>query len=264
MKFNLWVAFLTLARTEDIMRPLRDAALVAIQHEVRDHYGWAYADDVNSAEGLLRTCDEHPNAKALGWSAEGRQQTLEALVQQLEEAQNVVLVGAAVVETDLHGEWPEKTVFIAADGAVGACFDKVDVLCVVTDLDGGDHLHEAVRRQIPLIVHAHGDNEARWRACTAAWANQGGASLVLTHQTDETYPDMHNVGGFTDGDRAACLLAALGVPLEHVRFVGYAVDHVGPWSGTTDEARKLDKLKWMERILDRLNAGWRTQRQSRG
>ena len=33
MKFNLGVAFLTLARTEGIMRPLRDAALVAIQHD---------------------------------------------------------------------------------------------------------------------------------------------------------------------------------------------------------------------------------------
>ena len=240
MKFNLWVAFLTLARTEVIMRPLRDAALVAIQHEVRAHYGWAYDDDVNSAEGLRKACNEHPHAEAFGWSAEGRRQTLEALVQRLEDAQNVVLVGAAVVEEDLDGEWPEKTVFIAADGAVGACLGKVDVLCVVTDLDGGDHLHEAVRQEIPLIVHAHGDNEAQWRIYTEAWANKGGASLVLTHQTDETYTDMHNVGGFTDGDRAACLLAALGVPLEHVRFVGYAVDHVGPWSATTDPVRKLE------------------------
>ena len=262
MKFNLGVAFLTLARTEGIMRPFRDAALVAIQHEVRAHYGWAYTADVNSAEGLRKTCNEHPHAEALGWSADGRRQTLRALVQQLEEAQNVVLVGAAVVEEDLNRNWPEKTVFIAADGAVGACFDKVDVLCVVTDLDGGDHLHEAVRQGIPLIVHAHGDNEEQWRVCTAAWANQGGASLVLTHQTDETYPDMHNVGGFTDGDRAACLLTALGVPLEHVQFVGYAVDHVGPWSGATDPVRKLDKLQWMERILDELNPGWRMQRES--
>lgn len=262
MKFNLGVAFLTLARTEGIMRPLRDAALVAIQHEVRTHYGWAYVDDVNSAEGLRRACNEHPEAEALGWSAEGRRATLEALVQRLEEAQNVVLVGAAVVEEDLNRHWPEKTVFLAADGAVGACFGRVDVLCVITDLDGGDHLHEAVRRGIPLIVHAHGDNEERWQACTATWAKQGGASLVLTHQTDEAYPDMHNVGGFTDGDRAACLLAALGVPLEHVQFVGYAVDHVGPWSGATDPVRKLDKLKWMERILNLLNAGWKTQRQS--
>ena len=262
MKFNLGVAFLTLARTGNTMRPMPDAALVAIQHEVRAHYGWAYADDANSAEGLRRACNEHPDAEALGWSAEGRRATLEALVQRLEDAQNVVLVGAAVVEEDLNGKWPEKTVFLAADGAVGACFGKVDVLCVVTDLDGGVHLHEAVRQGIPLIVHAHGDNVARWQACTATWAKQGGAALVLTHQTDETYPDMHNVGGFTDGDRAACLLAALGVPLEHVQFVGYAVDHVGPWSGATDPVRKLDKLKWMERILNLLNVGWKTQRQS--
>ena len=80
MKFNLGVAFLTLARTEGIMRPM-DAALVAIQHEVRTHYGWAYVDDVNSAEGLRRACNEHPEAEALGWSAEGRRATLEALVQ---------------------------------------------------------------------------------------------------------------------------------------------------------------------------------------
>ena len=50
----------------------------------------------------------------------------------------MVLVGAAVVEEDLNRHWPEKTVFLAADGAVGACFGRVDgVLCVITDLDGG-------------------------------------------------------------------------------------------------------------------------------
>ncbi len=262
MKFNLGVAFLTSVGTEATMRPVPDAALVAIQHDVRAHYGWAYTNDVNSALGLRTTCNEHPSAEACNWSVNQRRQTLNGLTERLEEAAHVVLVGAAVVESDLNRAWPENTVFVAADGAVGACFDKVDVLCVVTDLDGGEHLDEAVRRRIPLIVHAHGDNEARWQRCIAAWAALGGAPLVLTHQTDELYPDMLNVGGFTDGDRAACLLAALGVPLDRMKFVGYAVDHVGPWSGATDPVRKLDKLKWMERILDHLGASWKNRRES--
>ena len=262
MKFNLGVAFLTFARTEGTMRLVPDAALVAVQHDVRAHYGWAYSSDKESADGLRHICNQHPQAEALGWSPNQRAKTLEALMQRLDEAENVVLIGAAIEEQDLAKQWPENSVFIAADGAVGACFDRVDVLCVITDLDGGEHLDEAVLRQIPLIVHAHGDNRAHWQAYTTAWAKQGGVPLVLTHQTDEHYPDMHNIGGFTDGDRAACFLAAAGVSFDRVHFVGYAVGHVGPWSGATDPVRKLDKLQWMERILDLLDADWQNVRQS--
>ena len=244
------------------MRLLPDAALVAIQHDVRAHYGWSYSSDLNSAIGLRERCNQHPSGAVLGWTVDHRRRTLEHLAQRLMKAEKVVLVGAAVEEDDLAKTWPANTVFIAADGAVGACFDRVDVLCVVTDLDGGDHLDEAVARGIPLIVHAHGDNEERWWDCTEAWAEQGGASLVLTHQTDEVYPDMHNVGGFTDGDRAACFVATLGVPFARVQLVGYALDHVGPWSGVTDPERKLDKLKWMGRILDHLHEGWQHHRKS--
>ena len=42
--------------------------------------------------------------------------------------------------------------------------------------------------------------------------NFGRASLVLTHQTDEAIPGMHNPGGFTDGDRAACFPFLAGRP----------------------------------------------------
>ncbi len=257
MKFNLRVAFLTSATSDDTMRHLPEDAAVAIQHDVRAHYGWSYASDLTSAQGLRETCNHHPMAEALGWSKGARERTLERLATRIAEADHVVLVGAAVSVSDLEHTWQKNTVFIAADGAVGACFDRVEVLCVVTDLDGGEHLDEAVRRGIPLIVHAHGDNQALWERHTEAWAQRGGGPLVLTHQTDEAFPDMHNVGGFTDGDRAACFLVALGVSPERVRFVGYAVDHVGPWSGTTDPVRKLDKLKWMERVLDLLKFRWR-------
>ena len=73
---------------------------------------------------------------------------------QFHEASHIVLVGAAVKGEELEGPWTKGTVFVAADGAVGACFGRVDVLCVVTDLDGEPYLSEAVGQSIPLIVHA--------------------------------------------------------------------------------------------------------------
>ena len=70
---------------------------------------------------------------------------------------------------------------------------------------------------------------------------------------------MHNVGGFTDGDRAACLLASLEVPPDRISYVGYAVDHVGAWSGNTNPQRKLEKLAWMERVLNLVDGAWLTR-----
>ena len=79
---------------------------------------------------------------------------------------------------------------------------------------------------------------------------------MLTHQCDEQYDDMYNVGGFTDGDRAACFIRSLGVPNERVQYMGYTTDRVGSWSGTTNPERKLAKLVWMERVLDLLDPEW--------
>ena len=68
------------------------------------------------------------------------------------------------------------------------------------------------------------------------------------------------MGGFTDGDRAACFLSWVGVPPEKVRYLGFATDRVGPWSGTTDPPRKLEKLVWMDAVLDLLDVDWRERK----
>jgi len=73
--------------------------------------------------------------------------------------------------------------------------------------------------------------------------------MVLTHQTDETLPGMHNPGGFTDGDRAVCCLLSWGVRPERIRCIGFDPHRLGRWSGDTDPARKLEKLGWMDTIL---------------
>ena len=242
------------------MWPSPAPRLLAIQHEVRLHFGWAYEEDVSSAASLRNACNHHPEAELLNWTAPQRAETLKRLQEEIASAETVVLVGAGVRTESMEREWDDKTVFIAADGAVGACLGRVDVLCVVSDLDGEPHLSEAAQQGIPLIIHAHGDNVEAWNRCLHQWASSGGIPLVLTHQSDEVYSDMHNVGGFTDGDRAACFLAWLGVESEKVRYVGFASEHVGPWSGTTEPARKLAKLAWMDQILHLIDSAWKTRR----
>ena len=242
------------------MWPSPAPRLLAIQHEVRLHFSWAYEEDVSSAASLRDACNHHPEAEQLNWTAPQRAETLKRLQEEIASAETVVLVGAGVRTESMEREWDDKTVFIAADGAVGACLGRVDVLCVVSDLDGEPHLSEAAQQGIPLIIHAHGDNVEAWDRCLHQWASSGGVPLVLTHQSDEVYSDMHNVGGFTDGDRAACFLAWLGVDSEKVRYVGFASDHVGPWSGTTEPARKLAKLAWMDQILHLIDSAWKTRR----
>ena len=54
---------------------------------------------------------------------------------------------------------------------------------------------------------------------------------------------MYNPGGFTDGDRAACFLTALGRK-ENVKLLGTRSDIVGRWSGDTEKSSKLQKLQW--------------------
>ena len=63
---------------------------------------------------------------------------------------------------------------------------------------------------------------------------------------------MHNPGGFTDGDRAACIAISLGIQVERITMLGTNTKKVGRWSGTTEKEKKLVKLKWMETILQEL------------
>ena len=244
-------------------------ATIAIQDRVREHFGWSYDADVQSARGLLAACEEHPKSQAFRWTKQQREATLTHIKHGLENATLVVLVGAAATRDEVDGVWPKNTVFVAADGAVGACLGLVEPLCVVTDLDGGEHLATAAKSGVPLVLHAHGDNQQVWTSWLNQWTNQA-PPVVLTHQTHENFDGMFNPGGFTDGDRAVCFLHWLGVPLEKTTLIGYRIDEVGQWSGTTNPSRKLEKLRWMANILDGVHplwqersALWSTQENSR-
>lgn len=227
--------------------------LLAVQDEVRAAFGWSLGEDQRSAHAL---CDRMGSRDPFGvshWSSEAREVHLERLASMCRTASRVVVVGAAATVEEVTAASGPGTVFIAADGAAGAVPNHLPLLAVVSDLDGGEHLHEAVKRGPVVVLHAHGDNRSTWEQHLAVWAAlETPPPLVLTHQVPDSMAGMHNPGGFTDGDRAVCLLRWMGVPTDALAFVGFALDKVGPWSGVTDTTRKLQKLTWMAEVLHRL------------
>lgn len=142
-----------------------------------------------------------------------------------------------------------KPVILAADGAAQTCLTAGVVPdLVVTDLDGPVPSEAAAQaRGALLIVHAHGDNLAeleRWVPqlngdLGGSWAGPPTAALL-------------DVGGFTDGDRAAYLAAECGA--RRVLLWGFDFTHaVEP--DVRSRERKLAKLRWAERAL-----GWLVSR----
>jgi uncharacterized Rossmann fold enzyme len=127
----------------------------------------------------------------------------------------------------------------AADRLAGA---DVTVDVQVTDLDGDpDGAARRTREGTPVAVHAHGDNRDALRATVPDCR----ADRVLPTTQAAPVGPVCNVGGFTDGDRAAFLADALGAG--RLRFVGWDVAAVtGP-----EKRRKLDwatrLLSWLER-----------------
>ena len=137
---------------------------------------------------------------------------------------------------------------LAADGATATCLEAGLVPSViVTDLDGPvPALLAANRRGSLVVIHGHGDNLAELEEwvpqfsgeLAGSWAGPPRASLL-------------DVGGFTDGDRAAYLAEHVGA--RRILLWGFdfeRVDELEP-SGA---ARKLAKLRWARALLGNLAA----------
>lgn len=135
---------------------------------------------------------------------------------------------------------------VAADAAAATCLAaKLVPDVVVTDLDGPVPGEIAANHRGSLVlVHAHGDNLPaieRWvpefpGELAGSWAGPPRPSLI-------------DVGGFTDGDRAAFLAEALGA----TRILLWGFDF-GELGAEPPEARglKARKLAWARRLLREL------------
>jgi len=116
---------------------------------------------------------------------------------------------------------------------------------IVTDLDGivEDQVDLNDRGSV-VFVHAHGDNQAAIKRHVPAFKGR----LVGTCQCPPP-PSVFNFGGFTDGDRAACICAALGASSIVLR--GFDFGAPSEKRGKRKEV-KLRKLAWARKILEYL------------
>jgi 2-amino-4-hydroxy-6-hydroxymethyldihydropteridine diphosphokinase len=142
----------------------------------------------------------------------------------------------------LPAERPTPQV-VAADGATEVCLGAAIVPAViVTDLDGPVPAEIAANRRGSLaVVHAHGDNVpalSEWvpqfpGELAGSWSGPPRAALL-------------DVGGFTDGDRAAFLAEHVGA--RRILLWGFDFDSVDERDADARE-RKRAKLGWAREML---------------
>ena len=232
-------------------------SMIDLQSDVREYFGWDESDDLESAQAMIQRVETSLQEK---WARHNRSISLSKIFRRLViRNPEVAILGAAIEPEEVVRILSEPTLIVAADGAAGVISEIPNslsekawsrVALIVSDADGGEGTIEAVRRAVPFFLHAHGDNRREWESLLEfAEERASPPDLILTHQTQEKIPGMYNPGGFTDGDRAACILTALGVSRNRIRMFGTRTDVVGRWSGKTQEQMKMKKLQWMRRIL---------------
>ena len=241
------------------------AIAMRVQDRVRAQFDWPLNQDIQVANILIERIDKESSNRDT-WTISGREKSLESLIDRLEEGP-VATVGAAAEPEDVEMALSEGYRFVFADGSIGVIGelskDSQDeawsnTLLLVSDGDGGPHIDEAAQRGILHAIHAHGDNEKSLiDMIDRLVALKVPPAILLTHQTPDRIDGMLNPGGFTDGDRAVCLCAFLGVAIEDIRLIGYTTSEIGRWTGNTNPIRKMRKLTFMQEVLDGLGEGGR-------
>lgn len=127
---------------------------------------------------------------------------------------------------------------IAADGAARALIEnKIKPDIVVTDLDGdAKALLKAARMGAIMVVHAHGDNMPALKKLVPKFKKLVGTTQVMP------VPNVHNFGGFTDGDRCVFLADEFGA--KKIVLVGMDFgSKIGKYSKKKVKDARLKKRK---------------------
>ncbi len=187
-----------------------------------------------------------------GWSSEGDEKAAELLssmlpgdtpclarVEELIRGKDVIVCGKApTLQKDMAKvDWWYKYTVIAADGAVSTLLDQGIVPdIVVSDLDGKhEDLLEADSLGSIILAHAHADNVDAVRSLVPKLKH-----VVGTTQA-RPLGNVHNFGGFSDGDRCVFLAKELGA--KSIKIIGFDLDD------TKVTPKKLKKLKWARKLL---------------
>jgi len=149
-----------------------------------------------------------------------------------------------------HIDFIKNKIKITADGATTLLIENdVHPDIVVTDLDGKiqDQLKANNEGSI-VIVHAHGDNIKNIKKIVTKFNGQ----LIGTTQTNpKKYINLHNFGGFTDGDRAVFL--ADHFKAKKIFLIGFDFNgKIGEYSFTKNFKIKNKKLEWCKFFIEQI------------
>jgi 2-amino-4-hydroxy-6-hydroxymethyldihydropteridine diphosphokinase len=187
--------------------------------EILGYFGFDRAPDEEAAR-LLSSLMTRDNLLSLAALTDGNEVTVcgnaPCLKDQLDQVQGVVFAADAAAE-------------VLEDAGI-----RPDA--IFTDLDGAtDRLIEMNREGTIVVIHAHGDNMPLLRH----WVPRLCGPVVATTQA-APLKNVHNFGGFTDGDRAVFAADELGA--SRITILGFDLDDkdVDPLKrGKLFQARKL-------------------------
>ncbi|MCQ8902745.1 MAG: DUF115 domain-containing protein [Methanothrix sp.] len=187
--------------------------------------------------GFSRSRDEEA-ARVLSSLLRSADQVSLEEIDQIIRGRDVVVCGNAPCLRDDIGKIGPSDVVVAADGATSVLLEHAVLPdLIVTDLDGYmPDILEANRRGSMVVVHAHGDNIEKLMEYVP--------HLRRILGTTQAHPleNVHNFGGFTDGDRAVFL--AVEFKPRSIRLIGFDLEdqNVTP--------RKMKKLQWARRLIE--------------
>jgi 2-amino-4-hydroxy-6-hydroxymethyldihydropteridine diphosphokinase len=135
---------------------------------------------------------------------------------------------------------------IVADGATKALIEnKIKFDIVVTDLDGDQKfLKKSSKENAIMIVHAHGDNVDKLYLAS-------GFKYCLGTTEGKPFGNIHNFGGFTDGDRCVFLAKYFGAK----KIILFGMDFgtkIGRYSKNKviNRTTKIRKLRRGKKLLE--------------
>ena len=187
--------------------------------------------------GFDRSEDEH-SARILADLLHGRAGA-PADLRGIISGRDVAVCGnAPSLASEIDSIMPEQ-IIIAADGATTVLMaNRMIPDVIVTDLDGTiEDIISASEKGSFVVVHAHGDNIPAVRSVVPRLAGR-----VLGTTQSEPFGDIHNFGGFSDGDRCVFLAKASGAA--SVALFGF--DYNDP--AVNDVKKK--KLRWAKRLIE--------------
>ncbi len=159
---------------------------------------------------------------------------------------SVVVCGGSPGLRDEVSSMQVEGFVVAADSATSALLEAgVEPHMIVTDLDGivEDQI-ELNSKGVPVFIHAHGDN----RPALERHVPNFHGPVVGTCQCPPP-KGLYNFGGFTDGDRAACVCVELGA--REIRLVGFDFGNPSEKAGKRRDVKKR-KLTWAKKVIDEL------------